>query len=436
MLLFFVVGDILGTSIYALTGKVAGRVGGALWVPFLLAFVVALLTACSYLELVGKYPKAGGAPLYVQRAFGVHFLTFLVAFTVMCSGITSASAAAQAFGGKYLEEIVGGIPSLPIVIGFVLVLMAVNLRGVSESVKANVFLTCVELSGLAIVILAGVYALVFGSSDPEFKPEPGRLVEFNTESGPLLAITSATALAFFALVGFEDSVNMAEETRNPAKTFPRAVLLGLGITAAMYLAVALITSTLVPTEELSNTDAPLLLVVKGAAPWFPPVVFSIIALFAVTNTALMNMLMASRLLYGMASEKVIPKQFGKVHPTRRTPWVSILFTSILALALVSSLEIEDLGSTTSLLLLAVFALVNIAVLVLRRDKAAHQHFRAPTWVPALGAVSCVFFASPLSGRPLDEYLIAGVLLGIGVLFWVVNYLVTGRARFNVERLIR
>ena len=210
----------------------------------------------------------------------------------------------------------------------------------------------------------------------------------------------------------------------------------MSITAAIYLAVALITSTLVPTEELSNTDAPLLLVVKGAAPWFPPVVFSIIALFAVTNTALMNMLMASRLLYGMASEKVIPKQFGKVHPTRRTPWVSILFTSILALALVSSLEIEDLGSTTSLLLLAVFALVNIAVLVLRRDKAAHQHFRAPTWVPALGAVSCVFFASPLSGRPLDEYLIAGVLLGIGVLFWVVNYLVTGRARFNVERLIR
>ncbi|RRO17659.1 amino acid permease [Saccharopolyspora rhizosphaerae] len=434
LLLFFVVGDILGTSIYALTGKVAGRVGGALWAPFLLAFVVAFLTACSYLELVGKYPRAGGAPLYVHRAFGVPFVTFMVVFTVMCSGITSASAAAQAFGGEYLEELVGHIPSLPIVIGFVLVLMAINLRGVSESVKANVVLTCVELSGLAIVILSGVYALVLGSSDPVFNPTPARLTQFNNEGGPLLAITSATALAFFAMVGFEDSVNMAEETKNPTRTFPRAVLLALSITAAIYLAVALLTATLVPTEELKNTDAPLLLVVKTAVPWFPPVIFSIIALSAVTNTALMNMLMASRLLYGMANEGVIPKQLGKVHTSRATPWVSILFTSILAIALVSSLEIEDLGSTTSLLLLAVFALVNVAVLVLRREKVEHPHFTAPTWVPVLGAASCLFLASPLSGRPVSEYLIAGALLGIGLVFWLVNYFVTGRTRFNVERM--
>ena len=436
LLLFFVMGDILGTSIYALTGKVAGRVGGALWAPFLLAFVVALLTACSYLELVGKYPKAGGAPLYVHRAFGVPFVTFMVVFTVMCSGITSASAAAQAFGGQYMEEIVGRIPSLPIVIGFVLVLTALNLRGVSESVKANVVLTCVELSGLAIVIATGVYALVFGSNDPGFNPAPERLTQFSSENGPLLALTSATALAFFAMVGFEDSVNMAEETKNPVKTFPRAVLLALSITAAIYLLVALLASTLVPTEELKNTDAPLLLVVKSAVPAFPPVIFSLIALFAVTNTALMNMLMASRLLYGMANEQVIPKQLGKVHPTRRTPWVSILFTSILAIILVSSLDIEDLGSTTSLLLLAVFALVNIAVLALRREKVDHAHFTAPTWVPVLGAASCAFLASPLSGRPSTEYLIAGALLGIGVVFWLINRVVTGKTRFNVERLSR
>jgi len=436
LLLFFVVGDILGTTVYSLTGKVAGKVGGALWIPFVVAFVVAFLTACSYLELVGKYPKAGGAPLYAHRAFGIHFVTFLIAFAVMCSGITSASSAAQAFSGDYLEEIFPGLGPVSVVVAllFLIVLALVNFRGVGESVKMNVVLTCVELSGLVIVIAFGAYALLAGSHDPAVQPDPSRLSRFDSDSSPLLAITSATALAFFAMVGFEDSVNMAEETRDPAKTFPRALLLGLSITAGIYLVIALITSTLVPTDELAQSSAPLLLVVKAAAPWFPPVLFSVIALFAVTNTALINMLMASRLVYGMSNERIIPSVFGKVHRGRRTPWVAILFTSVLAVVLVSFLDIEDLGSTTSLLLLVVFAVVNIAVLVLRREKVEHEHFRAPTWVPALGALLCVFFASPLSGRPLDEYLIAGLLLLIGVVFWGVNRLLVGKVDFDPESL--
>ncbi len=438
LLLFFIIGDILGTTIYALTGEVAGKVGGALWLPFLVAFVVAFLTAFSYLELVGKYPKAGGAPLYVHKAFGVHLLTFLIAFAVMSSGITSASSAAEAFSGDYLEAIVGEDVSgwaWLVAIGFLVLLSVINYRGVSESVRVNLVLTCVELAGLAIVIVFGAYALFTGTHSTDVDPDPGRLVEFDPDTSPLLAVTSATALAFFAMVGFEDSVNMAEETKNPTKTFPRALLLGMAITATIYLLIALVTSTLVPTDTLAASDGPLLLVVEAAAPWFPPVVFSLIALFAVTNTALINMMMASRLVYGMAQERVIPPPFGVVHPTRRTPWVAILFTSLLAVILVSSLEIAALGSTTSLLLLMVFAVVNIAVLVLRRDKAEHEHFRAPTWVPVLGAISCAFFASPLSGRPATEYFVAGILLGIGLLFWVVNFLVRRRrAAFDPAKL--
>ncbi|GAB3692868.1 APC family permease [Saccharopolyspora tripterygii] len=437
LLLFFVVGDILGTTIYSLTGKVAGKVGGALWVPFLVAFVVAFLTAFSYLELVGKYPKAGGAPLYVHKAFGVHFVTFLIAFAVMCSGITSAASAAQAFSGDYLTAIFGdGIESYSwlVALGFLLMLAAINFRGVGESVKMNVVLTFVELSGLAIVIVFGLIAIFGGSHSADIAPDPSRLTQFDTDTSPLLAVTSATALAFFAMVGFEDSVNMAEETKDPSKNFPRALLLGMIITAVIYLVIALITSTLVPTAELAESDGPLLLVVKAAAPWFPPILFSLIALFAVTNTALINMLMASRLVYGMANEGVVPGVFGKVHRGRRTPWVSILFTSIIAILLVSSLEISDLGSTTSLLLLVVFAVVNVAVLVLRKDEVEHDHFRAPTWVPVLGALSCAFFASPLSGRPGTEYVIAGILLGIGVIFWLINYFVKGKTDFEAEAL--
>lgn len=434
LLLFFVVGDILGTTIYSLTGKVAGKVGGALWVPFVVAFVVAILTACSYLELVGKYPKAGGAPLYIHRAFGVHFLTFLVAFAVMCSGITSASSGAQAISGDYLEEIFPGTPSLPVAIGFIVLIAAINFRGVGESVKLNVFLTAVILLGLALVIVAGGFAIFGGNSDPSLSPDPSRLFEFKADTNPVMAVTSATTLAFFAMIGFEDSVNMAEETHNPSKTFPRALLLGLAITAAIYLLIAIISTVLIPTGALAESDGPLLLVVRAAAPWFPPVLFAVMALFALSNTALINMMMASRLLYGMSEEKVIPKLFGVLHRGRRTPWVSIAFTSLIAVVLVSLLDIESLGSTTSLLLLIVFAIVNVAVLVLRRESVEHHHFRAPTWAPVLGAVLCAFFASPLSGRPPSEYGIAAGLLGLGVIFWAINYFVSGRHRFDPEKL--
>ncbi|GAB3207405.1 APC family permease [Marinactinospora thermotolerans] len=435
LLLFFVVGDILGTTVYSLTGQVAGRVGGALWVPFLVAFAVAFLTAFSYLELVGKYPRAAGAALYVHKAFGVHFLTFMVAFAVMCSGITSASSAAQGFSGDYLKAIVGpDVPSWIVAIGFLLLLAGINLRGVSESVRVNAVLTTIEVAGLLIVILFGAIALFGGPMSGDVDPDPGRLLEFNPDNGPFLAVTSATALAFFAMVGFEDSVNMAEETKDPVRTFPRVVLLGLCITAAIYLLIAVITSSLVPTGLLADSDGPLLLVVQAAAPWFPPVLFSLIAMFALTNTALINMLMASRLLYGMANERIIPRAFGRVLALRRTPWVSILFTSAIAVILVSSVSIAELGGTTSLLLLMVFAVVNVAVLVLRKDKVAHPHFTAPTWVPVLGVLTCVFFALPITGRPLQEYVIAGALLAVGVLFWLLNHLLHRGTDFDPAAL--
>ncbi|MBC6447246.1 APC family permease [Actinokineospora xionganensis] len=422
LLLLFVVGDIIGTGVYALTGTVAGKVGGALWLPFLIAFLVAFLTAFSYLELVGKYPRAAGAALYTHRAFKIQFLTFMVAFAVMSSGITSAASAAQAFGNTYLRKLMGDsltIPTVWIAVGFILLLAAVNFRGVAESLWANVVLTMIELSGLLIVIVIGFYAITQGQG------EPGRLLEIDTANQtPFIAVTSATALAFFAMVGFEDSVNMAEECREPVRIFPKAMLIGMGVAATIYVLVALTSSLLLPANELSaaKSDA-LLRVVSVGAPDFPLWVFALIGLLAVINSALINMLMASRLVYGMANERIIPRAFGTVHPFRRTPWVSILFTSLIAVGLVASVDITLLGGTTSLLLLLVFTVVNVAVLVLRKDPVAHKHFRAPTIVPVIGAVTCAFLASPLSGRPAREYGIAAILLAIGVVLWGVNQLV-------------
>src|SRR4030095_5294718 len=134
LLLLFVVGDILGTGVYALTGRGANEVGGAVWLPFLVAFVVALLTACSYLELVTKYPRAAGAALYTHKAFGIHFLTFIVTFAVMCSGLTSASSASKAFAQNFSEafdlSIGEGAGLTAVALGFMTLIALVNFRGV------------------------------------------------------------------------------------------------------------------------------------------------------------------------------------------------------------------------------------------------------------------------------------------------------------------
>jgi amino acid transporter len=421
LLLLFVVGDILGTGVYALTGKVAAEVGGAVWLPFLVAFVVALLTAFSYLELVTKYPRAAGAALYTHKAFGIHFLTFMVTFAVMCSGLTSASSASKAFAGNFAEafdlSLGEGLGLTAVAIAFMTLIALVNFRGVGESVKVNVLLTCVELTGLLIVICIGAWALGGGDGDL------ARLVQFDSPPGEsaFFSVTAATALAFFAMVGFEDSVNMAEETKDPVRIFPKVMLTGLCITGVIYVLVAISAVALVSPADLSEGDAPLLKVVAAGAPAFPLWIFAFITMFAVANSALINMLMASRLLYGMANERVLPKVLGRVHRTRRTPWVGIIFTTLIAFGLIWFADLTALGGTTALLLLCVFTVVNIAVLVLRKDRVEHKHFKAPTIIPVIGAITCAYLASPLSGRAGADYQVAGVLLIIGVVLWAITY---------------
>lgn len=424
LLLLFIVGDILGTGIYALTGQVAKQVGGVVWLPFLVAFVVAMMTAFSYLELVTKYPKAAGAALYTHKAFGIHFVTFIVAFAVMCSGITSASTASRAFAANMSNAfglgLSGGIGITVIGLAFMAVVAIVNLRGVGESVKANVVLTCVELTGLLIIITIGMMAIGAGQGDVS------RVMQFKTtaEGGAFWPVIAATTLAFFAMVGFEDSVNMAEECKDPTRIFPKVLLVGLAITGVIYVLVSISAITLVPPEQLGEGETPLLKVVQAGAPNFPIWIFGFITMFAVANSALINMLMASRLVYGMSREHVLPPVLGKVHPTRRTPYVAIGFTSLLAFALITFVgEVPALGGTTALLLLCVFTVVNIAVLVLRKDSVAHEHFRTPTFLPVIGALSCAFLAGPWTGRASVQYSIAGVLIGIGIVLWVVTVLV-------------
>ncbi|BBY75305.1 amino acid permease [Mycolicibacterium parafortuitum] len=430
LLLLFVVGDILGTGVYALVGDVAAEVGGAAWLPFLIAFAVATITAFSYLELVTKYPQAAGAALYAHKAFGIHFITFLVAFIVMCSGITSASTASRAFAANFFTGV--GVEDAPkagvliLALLFMAALAAINYRGVGESVKLNVVLTIVEITGLILVIAVGLWAFT-GGGDVDFS----RIVAFETaeDKNTFLAVTAATSLAFFAMVGFEDSVNMAEETKDPVKTFPKILLSGLSIAGVVYILVSIVAVALVPIGKLEESDTPLVEVVRAGAPGLPiDTILPFLTMFAVSNTALINMLMASRLIYGMARQHVLPPVLGLVHPKRLSPWVAIIFTTVIAFGLIiyvstaaSSNAIAILGGTTSLLLLAVFAVVNVAVLVLRRDvREAGGHFKTPTALPVIGFVVSLYLVLPFSGRPAQQYIVAGGLVVIGIVLFFLT----------------
>jgi amino acid transporter len=236
------------------------------------------------------------------------------------------------------------------------------------------------------------------------------------------------------MVGFEDSVNMAEECKEPRKIFPKVLLAGLVATGLIYVLVSISAIALVPAEALSEGDTPLLQVVEAGAPGFPIGLFGVITMFAVANSALINMLMASRLVYGLAKERVLPPLLGKVHRQRRTPTTAILFTTALAFGLITFVgAVPALGGTTALLLLIVFTVVNVAVLVLRKDPVDADHFRTPTVLPVIGALACAYLATPWAGRPAEQYKIAGVLLAIGIVLWGVTVLLNKRTGAEVPR---
>jgi APA family basic amino acid/polyamine antiporter len=416
MLMFFVIGDVLGAGIYALVGEVGGKTGGAIWAAFLFALALAIFTAFSYAELVTKYPKAAGAALYVNKAMKMPFVTFMVAFAVMCSGLASAATLSRAFGGDYLSAFVSW-DAILVGLGFLLIIGLINMRGIRESMRFNFVLTMIEVSGLILVMIIGIAFLSDGGGDP------GRALDFKADTSVFSAILAGAGLAFFALIGFEDSVNLAEEAKKPRIDYPWALFGGLAVAGLIYLLVTVIASMAVPTDKLAASDGPLLEVTSQGPLHVNDKVFSVIALFALANGALINMIMASRLLYGMAREGILPKVFAKVHPQRQTPWVAILFTSLLAAGLLITGELEDLADTTVLLLLVVFAVVNVCVLILRKDKIQKEYFKAPTIMPVIGFIVSLAL---LTTKDADSFVRAGVLLIIGAILYLITWFAHGR----------
>lgn len=418
LLLFFVIGDIVGAGIYALVGEVGAVTGGAIWTAFLAAFVLASFTAASYVELVTKYPRAGGSATYAHNAFRTPFVSFIVAFAVAASSITSACVLTLAFSGDYLSQFVN-VPTLVSAVLFLVLVSFINFYGISESVRINVVLTCVELFGLFLIIMIGVVALGGGTGDV------GRAFEFKEGSAVLPAILAGTVLAFYALIGFDDSVNVAEEVQEPSRSYPFAIFGGLAAAGIIYLLVTITASMVVPTGALAESSGPLLEVVERGTLPIPTKLFAVIALLAVSNGALINLIMASRVVYGMGDQDVLPRIFSTVHRGRRTPWVSILFTAGVALLLLVTVgrnpdAIDTLASTTVVLLLSAFVVVNVSVMVLRRDPVDHEHFTTPSVFPILGIVVSGALLIYTAISDLQVFGLAGLLIGLGIILYAIN----------------
>jgi amino acid transporter len=416
LLYFFILGDVLGAGVYVLVGQVAAESGGAVWAPLLGALCLALLTAASYAELATKYPRAGGASHYATLAYGP-FFGFLAGFCMLAAGVVSVAALARGFGGDYLSEFVS-LPLVLVTIVFLTALALLNARGISESTRANVVATVIEVGGLLLVIGLGAWIVLRGDGDM------GRLTDLGTaHQGPAAALLSGAVLAYYSFVGFETSVNVAEETRDPRRSYPRALFGALVTAGAVYALVGVAAAVAVPTGKLTESSGPLLEVVRAAG-GVPTGLFSAIALVAVANGALLTGIMSSRLAYGMARDGLLPRFLTRVLPGRRTPWAAIAATAALSLLLALTGDVTTLASTLVLLLLVVFFLVNTSLLVLRRDTASRNHFRAPTLVPVLGAVSCVVLATQIER---DVWLRGLLVLAVGACLGAVAALRPARA---------
>ncbi len=419
MLFLFILGDVLGAGIYALVGVIAGETGGAVWAPLLLALVLALLTAGSYTELVTKHPRAGGAAVFAKRAYGNDAVAFVVGFCMAAAGVVSAAGLALAFAGDYLGQLVG-VPQVPAAVVFLLLVGLLNARGIKESLRANMVMTCVEVGGLLLVVVLGAIVVGRGRGDV------GRLLEFSPERSVPAAVLGGSLLAYYSFVGFETSANVAEETEDVRRTYPRALFGALLVAGLAYLLVGLAVSASVPTDTLAGSSGPLLEVVRASRVGLPEGVFSLIALIAVANGALLTMVMASRLVFGMSRDGLLPPLLSRVLPGRRTPWTAIVATTAVAVVLVLFGSLATLASTVVLLLLVVFASTNLAVLVLRRETVEHDHVRVPTVVPVLGLGSVVLLATQQTAQ---VWAFGGLLLLLGLLLHAVT---RGASRRGVD----
>jgi APA family basic amino acid/polyamine antiporter len=371
-------GNILGAGIYVLVGKVAGFAGASTTLAFVIAMITAALTAFSYMELAGRYPVSASVSVYLHRAFGKRWLSTAIGLAMVGGGIASAAALAQGFAG-YLKSF-ASVPTLVSSVGLLLVLGAIAIKGIGESAKTAALLTGLEILGLFLVIWFGRNAFARLDFHGMLTVDP---------AVGLGGVFAGAFLAFYAFIGFEDMVNVSEEVKNPSRTMPLAILIALFVSTVLYLLVVMVSTTVVSPAELADSPAPLSLVFErsGAS---SGALLSLIGMVAAVNGVIVQIIMGSRILYGMASEGWISGRLAAIHGGFKTPVRATL--AVLGAMIVGTtlLPLVSLAQLTSLLVLIIFALVNASLIVIKRRGGDHPgYITIPVAVPYLGVIACV-----------------------------------------------
>lgn len=389
------VGNIIGAGIYVLVGDASGLAGGLVWLSFLIGAVVALFTGLSYAELASVYPRAASEYVFLGRAYGSPILSFITQWVMWITEIVAAAAVALGFAG-YLASVVP-VPQELTAATLLAALTMVAIVGVKESLRLNTLLSIVAIAGLVVVVAGGIGKLGSASLTTSANGFPG--------------ILGAVVLVFFAYIGFDNISNLSEETKRPDKTIPRGLLVAVALSTALYLLVGISAVSLVPWQQLAASDAPLALAVSTVFGSAGSNALTVAALLTTLNTVLVLLLVSSRILYGMGREGALPGALGKVNARTRTPILASLVTLGIALTVLPLGQVAAIAKVTSFGSLIVFALVNLALLHLRRTAPSlARPFKAPLsvgWVSItalLGLVTCLAL--------LTQFDLLSVILGL------------------------
>ncbi len=371
-------GATVGAGIYALLGEAAGEAGMLAPLCFVFASLLAAFTALSFGELCARYPRSAGEAVYVREGFGHAGLATTVGLLVVLAGIVSSATIVNALVG-YLAEFVS-LPRTAAILGAVAVLAVIASWGIGPAVSIAGLITVIEIGGILLVVWATRGSWVtFPDRLQEFAP-PMSLPGWH-------GIFSASLLAFYAFIGFEDMVNVAEEVKNVRRNLPLAIVLTLVITTLLYIILSLAAVLAVPPAELAASGAPMALVYERGIGG-PSNLISFIGMVALINGVLIQIIMASRVLYGLARQRSLPAVIGWIHPGRRTPLIATGVVTVIIAALALWFSLGPLARATSLITLAIFALVNLSLVrIKRRDPTPEGLFAAPSFVPILGATA-------------------------------------------------
>ena len=381
LLVFYGIGTILGAGIYVLVGKVAGEAGFYAPVSFMLASLLAAFSAFSYAELAARFPRSAGEAIYIEEGFGIKKVSISVGLMIVLVGIISVATLAHGFAGYF--NVFFDLSEPLIIISLVLFVGLICAWGIGQSVMIASAMTIVEIIGLVIILYVGrdAFALI-----PEKIPEMIPPVNASIWAG----IFMGSFIAFYAYLGFEDIVNVAEEAINPRINIPRAIIISLVVTTLFYILISVVAILLISPHELAISDAPLALLYKTTTGQ-SPVVITIISLISVINGALIQVIMASRVLYGMSRKQWLPEKIGEINKRTHTPLIATIIITGFILFFALLLPLLSLAKITSFITLIIFMLINFALLKIKLSGRAFDGFTVPLWVPSIGGVSTLMF---------------------------------------------